>query len=219
MIKPITQAAFTITTLLVLCGCGNPWPPSYEKLSTHFTDNERAFERLVEKMESSDYVRVVIDEMRGVSTPNDSSHVSGTKRTGTMSEPIIGDSEWSELFAQTGMFAIRSDSGRYEIDLPSRLDLGQKSITAIFVKGTPTEKYECAQTHKDLPCGKCYSTISQSWGIEYYWADRNISDELWKQVESGELEAAKYEAAADFAVHQCRTNGYAEIGYTYERSN
>ena len=205
-----------IIGFLMLSGCADNWPPSHAELSTHLEENKEQFNRLVMKLEESEYAMVVTGGMRGIPTPNDSNNVTAKKTLESMGETVGDDSEWSELFAQTKMFAIRFDSGVYEIDLPSRLDFEDRSVTAIFVKGAPKEQHECEQSHERLPCGKCYSTVDESWGVEYYWTDRSIIYDLAEQTESGLLDQADYDLAVDNAMHQCKTSGYKTIGYSYE---
>ena len=216
MTRFLSRSGITISALLCLCGCDDPWPPRQEELSTHFEANEREMNRLVEKMKETGYVNITTGGMRGLPMPVDASNVSGSKNLDTLNEPINDDLEWSDLFAKTKMFAIRADSGVYELPLPLFVDLDDATYSARFVNGVPEEKYECAEKFRDLPCGKCYASANDSWGIEYRWGDRTINNDLLEQLESGLLDQESYESSANIAQHQCRNTGYREIGYSHE---
>ena len=215
MESPPREVVATIS-LLILSGCADTWPPNKAELSTHFQKNKEQINRLVTKLEESEYAMVLTGGMVGLPTPNDANHIRGKKTLESIGETVRGDSEWTELFARTKMFAIRFDTGVYKVDLPNRLELDDRSVEAIFVKGTPKEQHECKQSHEQQPCGKCYSTMEDSWGVEYYWTDRSIIYDLVEQTESGLLDQADYDSAVDNAIHECMTKGYEAIGYSYE---
>ena len=117
------------------------------------------------------------------------------------------------------MDSIREESGIYEIRIAGSEVRGSSTYAAKFLNSVPKEKHACAKEYKDLPCGKCYASVTESWGIEYRWWDSTIDGELLGRFESGQLDQRGYELATENARLQCHIDGYSKIGYSYKPVN
>ena len=78
MESPPREVVATIS-LLILSGCADTWPPNKAELSTHFQKNKEQINRLVTKLEESEYAMVLTGGMVGLPTPNDANHIRGKK--------------------------------------------------------------------------------------------------------------------------------------------
>ena len=214
---------FALALLPLISACAK-WPPYHEELAKRFEENRSAFEQLEAKILATHYFRV----SGGCVVDSDKQRISNRVKLEWIDESegndylydheYIEDEEWSDLFCRTLVWSVENHDGVLTFDFGSSIDRNNKTTFVVYTHSQELleSRKPCLPEFEDIPCGLCSVLLDDEWYLEYWWSPEELVPGGFERVLAKEMTREKYYELFDRNLHQCRIDGYSEIGYDHD---